>query len=335
MIKNKIAFIVTCFIFVTLLASCAVNKPSPSVQHKPLIYESNEYALRKIGNDGSLTHLARIYFGDEKWAWKIEDANDFATLKEDSFVAIPLEEKNKGGIFENGYQTVPILCYHKFGPDRNSPLNMPADIFEQQMKYLKDNGYRVISPANLLDFLEYRYQIPKKAVIVTIDDGYRSIYDIAWPILKKYKFTATIFVYTNYVGISKKALSWDDLRELKAHGFTIGSHTVSHADLTKKNPDEKPDVFFQRIKKELLLSKKIIDKKLGQDTTILSLPYGRYSADVLKTAKSIGYKMAVTVDRGSNPFFTNPLALNRDMILKKDMNSFISRLKIFNNLSLK
>jgi len=333
MVKNKITFIVTGWFFVTLLVSCVTDKSS--VQYKPLVYESNEYALHKLEDDKSLPQLARIYFGDEKWTWKIEDANDLTSLKQGTLLVIPLKEKNRGGLFENGYQTVPILCYHKFGPDIKSPLTMPADIFNQQMKYLKDNGYRVISPADLLNFLECRHQIPKKSVLITIDDGYRSIYDIAWPILKKYKFTATIFVYTNYVGISKKALSWDDLRELKAHGFTIGSHTISHADLTKKKPDEATDAFLHRIKKELLLSKKIIDKKLGQDTINLSLPYGRYNADVLKIAKSVGYKVAVTVDRGSNPFFTNPLALNRDMILKKGMNTFISRLKTFNNISLK
>lgn len=333
MVHHRLTFILACLIFAGLFASCAVKQSS--VQPGPLIYKSKDYALCKLGKNSSFADLARIHLGDENQAWKIEDANGMSRAAEGTLIAIPLKEKNRGGLFENGYQTVPILCYHKLGPERNSPLTTPPDVFTHQMKYLKDNGYRAITPADLLGFLEYRTQIPRKSVLITFDDGYKSVYDIAWPILKKYQFTATVFVYTDYVGVSKKALSWDDLRELKAHGFTIGSHTVSHADLTEKEPGEETDMFYLRIKKELLLSKKIIDRQLDQDTISLAFPYGRYSPEAMEAAKSVGYSVAVTVDRGTNPFFINPLALKRDMILKKDMGFFISRLKIFNTISLR
>ncbi len=332
--NNKILILPALLLFTLLFTSCAV-KTLPVQEQPTFVYKSGEYALHKLEKERSFARLARIYLGDENRAWKIEDANNPSTLESSSFIVIPLKEKNRGGIFEDGYQTVPILCYHKLGFGKNSPLITPPDVFEQQMKYLKDNGYRVISPADLLGFLEYRTQIPKKSVLITFDDGYKSVYDIAWPILKEYGFTATAFVYTDYVGISKKALSWENLRQLKAHGFTIGSHTLSHADLTKKDPGENDTDFHRRIKKELLMSKKIIDKQLNQDTISLAFPYGRYSPKAMETAKSVGYKIAVTVDRGSNPFFTNPLALNRDMILKKSMEKFISRLKTFNNVSLR
>ncbi len=331
MINSKIAMVMS-FIFLTLMTSCSVSTQIP---YKPVIYRSNDFALYKVEKKESFAHIAGICLGNKNLAWKIKDANNIKSLAYGSFVTIPLKAMNKGGLFENGYQTIPILCYHKFGKKRNSPLIMPPDIFNMQMKYLKENGYRIITPAQLLCFLKYSCEIPKKSVLITIDDGYKSVYDIAWPILKKYNFTATLFIYTNYVGISRKALSWDNLRELKAHGFTIGSHTISHPDLTQKEPTETADHFHRRIRKELLLSKRIIDKNLHQDTIALAFPYGRYNEKVLKMAKAIGYKIAVTVDRGSNPFFTNSLALKRDMILKKDMKSFVSRLTIFNNISLR
>jgi peptidoglycan/xylan/chitin deacetylase (PgdA/CDA1 family) len=319
-------------IFVVFLTSCIVD--NSSIQSPAFIYKSDDYALYKKEKGTSFEQLARIQLGDAKWAWKIEDANDVTKFGDGSLILVPLKDHNIGGLFEDGYQSVPILSYHQFGAGKKSTCISP-DMFNQQMKYLKDNGYRVITPADLLDFLQYRRQIPKKSVIITIDDGYKSIQDIAWPILKKYNFPATLFIYTNYVGISKKALSWKDLRYLKSQGFTIGSHTVSHADLTKKKPDEKPKDFYRRVRKELALSKKIIDKELKQDTICLAFPYGRQNREVLEIVKSIGYKMAVTVKMGSNPFFTNPLVLKRNMILKKDIRSFISRLKTFNNLSLK
>ena len=321
------------FILFFLLTSCAVSKTQ--VQEGPVAYRSEAYALCKPGTGHSFSDLARIIYGDEKKVWKIEDANQGGMMKSSPLIAIPLKEKNRGGIYEDGYQSVPILCYHKFGEGKKSALNTPPGLFRQHMAYLKSNGYRVISPGDLLDFLEYRRQIPKKAVLITIDDGFKSVYDIAWPILEEFGFTATLFVYTDYIGLSKKALSWEDLKILKSRGFTIGSHSVSHSDLTRKGEQETEEDFSNRKQKEIYLSKKIIDEKLNQNTVFFSFPYGKYNSDIVTMTGQAGYKLAVTVDRGSNPFFTNPLALKRDMILKKDIDSFVSRLKIFNNLSLK
>jgi peptidoglycan/xylan/chitin deacetylase (PgdA/CDA1 family) len=329
---RNIAFILSLNFFFCF-TSCIASKPS--IELGGVVYKSEEYALCKPISKSSFPDLARTLLGDEKQVWKIEDANELKALTGETLIRIPLKEKNRGGLFEDGYQIVPILCYHKFGSDDTSSMTTPPHVFEQQMMYLKENGYRVISPRQLMDFLTYRRQIPKKSVLITMDDGYKSVYEVAWPILKKYDFTATLFVYTDYVGISKKAISWDELGVLKANGFTIGSHSVAHSDLTEKNQDETEEDFQKRLKKEIFLSKQIIDAKLGQDTLFFSFPYGRYNADLMKMVKSAGYKIAVTVDRGSNPFFTNPLALKRDMILKQDIALFISRLKIFNPLSLK
>lgn len=330
---KKIAFVLLSMLFFLTTSCIGVQK---SVQKGSLLYKSDDYALCRLGDQTSYSDLALSLLGDEKKVWKIEDANDLDAVNgKGTMLTIPLTEKNRGGLYEDGYQIVPILCYHRFGQGKNSPLTTPPHVFEQQMKYLKDNGYRVISPYELLDFLEYRRQIPKKSVLITIDDGFKSVYDIAWPILEKYGFTATLFVYTDYIGISKKAITWDDLRVLQENGFTIGSHSVAHSDLTKKNQDETEEEFTARLKKEIFRSKKIIDTKLDQDTIFFSFPYGRYNGDVMKMVESAGYNMAFTVDRGSNPFFSNPLALKRDMILKHDMTHFISRLKIFNPLSLK
>ncbi len=332
MTLRNLAFVLS-LNFIFCFTACVATKPP--VESGGVVYKSEEYALCKPVSKSSFPDLARTLLGDEKQIWKIEDANDLEGLSGETLIRIPLKEKNRGGLFEDGYQIIPILCYHKFGSDEISSMTTPPHVFEQQMKYLKENGYRVISSRQLVDFLEYRRQIPKKSVLITMDDGYKSVYEVAWPILKKYDFTATLFIYTDYVGISKKAISWDELGILKNNGFTIGSHSVGHSDLTEKKQDETEEDFQNRLKKEIFLSKEIIDAKLGQDTDFFSFPYGRYNADLMKMVKSAGYKIAVTVDRGSNPFFTNPLALKRDMILKHDIALFISRLKIFNPLSLK
>jgi peptidoglycan/xylan/chitin deacetylase (PgdA/CDA1 family) len=122
---------------------------------------------------------------------------------------------------------------------------------------------------------------------------------------------------------------------MKMNGFEIGSHTLSHVDLTKQKKDENFETYLRRIEHELHLSKKIIDTKLGQDTIFLAFPYGRYNKQVLNSSKRFGYKAAVSVNRGSNPFFIDPFTLQRCQILSTDMKYFISTLKTFNKLQLK
>ena len=73
---------------------------------------------------------------------------------------------------------------------------------------------------------------------ITIDDGYRSVYDLAYPILKKHNFTATLFIYTDFVDNSPNALTWEQLRELAQAGFEVEAHTITHADLTLKRKGE-------------------------------------------------------------------------------------------------
>ena len=122
---------------------------------------------------------------------------------------------------------------------------------------------------------------------------------------------------------------------MKADGFTIGSHTIFHSDLTKPKEGETEQEFVGRIKKELYGSKKIIDKKMGQDTYFLAYPFGYHDQRSMQMAQEAGYKIAMSVKRGGNPFFANPFTLRRDQILDRDMQTFISRLKTFNHLSLK
>jgi len=311
-----------------LLTSCATFDTAR-------VFQSDEYIVYKLQKKETPETLAEKFLGDRKKSWVIEDANEDVSFENNNIITIPLKETNIGGLTANGYQVVPILCYHRFANDCKSPLCMPSHIFEQQMKYLDENGYRVISFAQLVNFLEYRQALPKKAVIISIDDGYRSAYDIGYPIMKKYGFTATLFVYTNFVGSCRNAITWNQLARMKANGFEIGSHSVSHSDLTKRKVGEDTRVYLARVESELRVSKEIIDKKIGQKTILLSFPYGRANKNVLEISERLGYRAAVTVKKGSNPFFSDPLTLKRTQILTRDMKTFVSTLKNFHKLSLK
>jgi len=302
---------------------------------EPLQFESDEYIVYRLQEGETPVTLAGRFLGDENRSWVIEDANQDIEFRENQVIIIPLKEENKGGLAIDGYQAVPILSYHHFAENCESNLCISASVFDQQMRYLKNNGYRVITMGELLGFMQYRHAIPKRSILITIDDGYRSAYEIAYPVLKKYGFTATLFIYTDYVGVSRSAITWDQLREMKADGFGVGSHTISHCDLTKKMTGENYQDYLARIKREIFDSKQIINKELRQDTFCFAYPYSRYNASVLNLCEQAGYKIGVTVDRGGNAFFKDPLVLDRNQILKSYMYAFKANLKAFNKFSLK
>jgi peptidoglycan/xylan/chitin deacetylase (PgdA/CDA1 family) len=299
------------------------------------IFRSKDYVVYQLKDNETPAELAGKFLGDPKNSWVIQEANPGARFRNGSAIVIPLKDQNRGGLSADGFQTIPILTYHRFAENCGSPLCMPAKTFERQMRYLKENGYHVITAEDLVAFLEYRQGLPQKSVLITMDDGYRSVFDIAYPILKKYGFKATLFIYTSFVGVSKMAITWDQLKEMQTNGFTIGSHTIYHSDLTHPKAGESEQEHIARLKEELSGSKIIIDRKLGQDTYVLAYPFGYYDQRSIQMAKEAGYKLAMSVKRGGNAFFANPFALRRDQILEKDLQSFISRLKTFNHLLLK
>jgi len=314
--------------------SCAPTRAvtAPAAQKA---FRSDDYVVYQLQDNETAADLAERFLGGKSKSWMIEEANPGIIFKKGTAIVIPLKDKNRAGLTPEGFQTIPVLTYHRFAENCDSPLCMPAAIFELQMQYLKDNGYHVITVEQLLAFLEYREGVPQKSVLITMDDGYRSVYDIAYPILKKYGFSATLFIYTSFVGASRMAVTWKQLKEMQRNGFTIGSHSIYHSDLTRPKEGETQGDYLARVKEELYGSKKIIDQRLGQSTYFLAYPFGYYDQRSIQTAREAGYKIAMSVKRGGNPFYANPLTLKRDQILKKDMQTFISRLKTFNLLSLK
>jgi peptidoglycan/xylan/chitin deacetylase (PgdA/CDA1 family) len=300
-----------------------------------IVFRSEDYAVVRLKGDESAASLAQEFLGNSRKAWVIEEANRGAVFSKDQMIVIPLKEENRGGLTPEGYQIVPVLCYHHFAERCDSSLCTPTALFEQHMKALKEGGFSVISTTELSEFLAFRKTIPKKAVVINLDDGYRSTYEIAYPILKKYGFTATFFIYTSFIGASKNALTWDQLKALKADGFEVGSHTVNHANLSKRLDGESEKEYLARVKRELEVSKKILDDRLNQNTQYIAFPYGEFSPVVLKLCEETGYRVGFSVKAGGNPFFSEPLTLKRDQILKKDMESFSGKLKTVQPISLK
>jgi len=316
-----------------VLISCSTALKG--ITGRPEIFQSQDYIVYMVGEKENSTTLAQKLLGDAGKAGLIEDNNPAGSFKRGQAVVIPLKEENIGGLYEDGIQIVPILCYHRFGKTCKSNLCISERTFAKQLEYLKNNGYHTIHLSDLMEFLNYKTAIPSKSVIITLDDGYQSIYEFAFPLLKRYGYTATLFIYTDFIEASRNALTWNHLRELKSAGFEIGSHSISHADLTVKLPYENDQTFRSRITKEFLNSKKIIDRELNQDTQFFAYPYGNYNQQILDLFPKAGYKLGLTIRNGGNPFFANPLTVKRSQILEENMAYFVDRIQIIQPISLR
>ena len=143
------------------------------------------------------------------------------------------------------------------------------------MEYLAQNGYRVIPLAQLARFLEGKEPLPKKTVVITIDDGYRATYQIAYPILKKYGFPATVYLYSDFVGASD-ALTWPQMQEMVRSGLIeIQPHSKTHANLTVRLPGESEAKYAERMRREVDAPIAAISERLALGELQLCLPVRR------------------------------------------------------------
>jgi peptidoglycan/xylan/chitin deacetylase (PgdA/CDA1 family) len=287
---------------------------------------SEDYAVVLASPSDTYELLAKKYYGNQGLAYVIAEFNKNQSIEPDREIVIPLKPVNPGGLYPDGYQTVTILCYHQFSKKKtNSKISISEEVFDQQMEYLKKNGYNVISLDTFYDFIGYKRRPPKNSVVITIDDGWKTMKTIAAPILKKYGFRATLFIYTDLIKSkpSNATLCWDDIKEMIDDGVVeVQSHTVSHADLTK--------LMDESLESELEESQRIIKEKLGINVTSLAYPYGAFNNQVIDKLKKYGYKDAFTVIKGSNAFFHNNFALNRSMVFNsEDIEDFTKLLETY------
>jgi peptidoglycan/xylan/chitin deacetylase (PgdA/CDA1 family) len=301
----------------------------------PELFESSNFVVTFAKPGDTPATLAKRYLGDENKAWMIEDYTGKQSFAPGEEVVIPREPWNPSGVTPTGYQIVPILCYHNLGPQGKGRMLMAVSKFEEQMRYLKDQGYRVVSLREFRQFIEGKRQLPRKSVVLTFDDGYRSFREYAEPILKQLGFGATLFVYTDFVGAGRNAVSWKDLRELKEAGFDIEAHSKTHGDLRRKQGESDAD-YAARLRAELTLPQNLFRQNLGQPASAIAYPYGAWDDEVLKQTGQNGYIVAFTVRREANSAFVAPLKVHRSQIYgEMSLEEFARNLNVFHEERLK
>ncbi|MEO8612912.1 MAG: polysaccharide deacetylase family protein [Chloroflexota bacterium] len=205
---------------------------------------------------------------------------------------------------------VPILMYHHVSDlpsdaDRTrKTLTIAPDSFLAEMQYLKDNGYTVISLYELYDSLTNNAALPPNPIVLTFDDGYEDAYQIVFPILQQFGFTATFFIITKPVdGGDSAYMSWDQIHQMSDADMSMEAHTQTHPDLRHRNADF--------LVNEIGGSLDDIAAHTGQQPHMFAYPSGMYDANTLKVLRTLPVWLAVTTRRGSSESSRHPLELPR------------------------
>ncbi len=215
--------------------------------------------------------------------------------------------------------TPPILTYHSFDY-RKSLLSVSPENFERQMRYLKDKRFNVISLGELIKGIKTGKKFSHNTIVITIDDGYENNFKLAYPILKKYGFPAIIFLTTDHIGVDKKFLTWNEIKEMGKNNISFGGHTKTHAYL--------PAIKDKNVLwNEIAGPKKVIAERAGIPVDYFCYPIGGLTEEVRILVEKAGYKGACTTNHGSDKLNRNDVyGLNR--ISVRNANPYFS----FSNL---
>ncbi len=189
-----------------------------------------------------------------------------------------------------GGAVVPILIYHAIRPyvpmDTKGARRWIATpgTLEAELAWLRDNSYTSVSFEDLRAHLARGALLPPRPVIISFDDDWQNQYVTAVPLLRKYGFTATFFVWVRAVG-REHHLSWDEIRELDVEGMEIGCHTLTHLRLPQLKSDEK-------LRSEIAAARDLIAAHIGHPVTTFAYPFGQYDERVVQAVKDAGFTSA-------------------------------------------
>ena len=170
--------------------------------------------------------------------------------------------------------------------------------------------------------------LPQRPVLLTFDDGHKDNFIYAYPILKRYKFQATVFPVTQYIGKrngwsdgKEEILSWGEIIEMRKEGFSFGSHTQTHPNLLELPQD--------KVLSEIRDSKRILEERLGKPIRFFAYPYGKFNSQIKDMVKEVGYLGAFSTLPGKNGIDDDPFLLRRILIRGYDTKfHFILNLKL-------
>jgi len=229
---------------------------------------------------------------------------------------------------------LPILAYHRIaalGSEALAQYRLAPDVFEEQLRYLRDAGYRSVGLEEWRAAMIRHAPLVGRCVMFTFDDGTRDFAEFAWPLLQRYGFGATLFVIAGEVGGVNRwdeaygeqipLLDWDELRALRAQGLEIGAHSFSHHHLSALAPEE--------IIRDCVRARRTLLEQLGRPIRSFAYPYGDHDRVVRHLVGAAGFSFGLTCEEGKASLWDNAMQLKRLTILSgDDFASFVRKLGV-------
>ena len=187
----------------------------------------------------------------------------------------------------NPDKSVVCFIYHRFGDSKYPSTNVSVKDFENHLRFLTENKFQVLTLTEALNYLESDEPL-RKTVVLSIDDGYKSFYENALPLLKKYKMPATLFINTETVG-SNDYMSWLQLKEAMVANVEIGNHTHTHRYFLNESVKTR----YATFEKEILTSQTIIADHLNVTPSIFAYPFGEFDEGMKAVVKKLNFRCAV------------------------------------------
>jgi peptidoglycan/xylan/chitin deacetylase (PgdA/CDA1 family) len=221
---------------------------------------------------------------------------------------------------------IPILGYHRFDETVGDSMTVTTSRFESQLLYLRNSGYEIIPLRQLVqNRLSGVPALPDRAVVITADDGHRSIHTHLLGLAQKYQAPVTLFIYPSAISNADYALTWEQLSRLKETGlFDVQSHSYWHPNFKQEKRRLGQTEYDQFVRMQLGKSKQVLETKLGGKVDLLAWPFGIFDDDLIGKAVEAGYVGGFTIE-GRHVTARDPvMALPRYLMTQAvDMKIFI------------
>ena len=211
---------------------------------------------------------------------------------------------------------VPILMYHRIatdGPPGLDKFSVDPILFDEHLSALKQAGFRTVDLNNWVEALSHGQTLSRKSIVLTFDDGYRDFLTAALHTLRKYSFTATVFLVADRIGgvadwdlrygEAAPLMSWEELRAIASEGVELGCHSLIHRPMTEMN---RADLLT-----ETALAREILERGLGHPVLHFAYPYGAENVIIRNLVAVLGFRSAVTCQPGISRLGNNPMRLPR------------------------
>jgi peptidoglycan/xylan/chitin deacetylase (PgdA/CDA1 family) len=192
--------------------------------------------------------------------------------------------------FSTALEAAVVLQYHHVNSETPASTSTSPERFAMHLEYLEAAGFTVVPLARLVDTLRAGEPLPDRAAAITFDDGYISIYETAWPMLRDRGWPFTVFVNSEPHDQRKPLfMSWDQLRDLHAGGATIANHTVSHPSLLDRPEGMDSRRWTAWIAEEVTDAQQRIEQEIGEAPMLFAYPFGEFDNTVLEVVGALGF----------------------------------------------